>query len=379
MKPKVIILGAGMVGKAMAIDLAHKFDVSSADIDQNALNFLKEKYAINTIVLDVSNKEELKKEIAPYDYVISAVPGFLGFTTLETVIEAGKNVVDITFMPENILLLNEKAEAHGVTAIVDCGVAPGIPNMIAGYYYNKMKISDFSYMVGGLPKIRTFPFEYKAPFSPIDVIEEYTRPARFLQNGIIIEKPPLSDAELINFSQAGTLEAFNSDGLRSLLYTLPGIPNISEKTLRYPGHIKLIMALQKAGFFSPEAINVNGQSIRPVDVTNTILFDAWKYEEGEEDFTVMKIIVNGLNNDKKHTFIYELFDTYDVQSGLSSMARTTGFTGTAALNMMHDKLFEQKGVFPPELIGQQDECYNYIMDYLSARNVIYTKKETIED
>ncbi len=374
-KSKVLVLGAGMVGKVMAIDLSKSFKVTSADISETALQYLQKHSSIDTILLDVSDKDKLIKIIEPFDFVVSAVPGFLGFSTLETLIENGKDVVDISFMPEDMLQLHEKAAAHNVTAIVDCGVAPGIPNLIAGYYYKKMTMDDFSYMVGGLPKVRTFPFEYKAPFSPIDVIEEYTRPARFLQNGKHIVKPPLSDTELVNFDKVGTLEAFNSDGLRSLITTLPDIPNMSEKTLRYPGHVMLIQALKSAGFFAEEKILVNGQWIRPLDVTNTVLFDKWKFEENEEDFTVMKIIIKGNMAGRQTHIEYELFDVYDALTGFSSMARTTGFAGTAALNMINDGVFNEKGVFPPELLGQSDDCFNYIMAYMEARNVIYTKKK----
>ncbi|MDD3877039.1 MAG: saccharopine dehydrogenase C-terminal domain-containing protein [Bacteroidales bacterium] len=373
---KVLVLGAGMVGSAMAIDLSQKFKVTSADISTEALQFLKEKYGIQTVELNVKDKNKLMALLPEFDYVVSAVPGFLGYETLSCIIDAGKNVVDITFMPEDILTLHEKALKNNVTAIVDCGVAPGMPNLIAGYFYERMQIEKFFYMVGGLPKERTFPFEYKAPFSPIDVIEEYTRPARFLQNNILIEKPAMSDAELIHFDGIGTLEAFNTDGLRSLLYTLANIPNISEKTLRYPGHIRLIQALQTAGFFSDKALNVNGVIVKPVEMTNKILFKSWKYEPNEEDFTVMRIIIDGKMEGKQMHIVFDLYDEYDKKTCISSMARTTGYTGTAALNMIHEGLLDKKGVFPPEIIGKSQNCYAYIMNYLKERGIHYKKTES---
>jgi len=373
----VLVLGAGMVGSAMAIDLHQKFNVTAADVNNEALAILNKRSNIHTVVLDVRDKVKLSELLREYDFVISAVPGFLGFETLSTVIEAGKDVVDITFMPEDILSLDVKAKAHNVTAIVDCGVAPGMPNLLAGYYYERMQMEKLFYMVGGLPKERTFPFEYKAPFSPIDVIEEYTRPARFVQNNVLIEKPAMSDAELVNFEGIGTLEAFNTDGLRSLLFTLPNVPNISEKTLRYPGHIKLIQALQSTGFFDHKPLLVNGTAVKPVDFTNNILFKSWKYEEGEQDFTVMRIIIEGKKDNKQTRIIFDLYDTFDSSSNISSMARTTGYTGTAALNMIHEGLFNGKGVFPPEIVGMDEKCCHYIIKYLEDRNVIYKKTEII--
>jgi len=300
----------------------------------------------------------------------------MGFEALKSIIGAKKNVVDISFFPENALELDAYAKANGVTAIVDCGVAPGMSNLILGYHDTEMKIKSFECMVGGLPKKRVKPFEYKAPFSPVDVIEEYTRPARYVENGHVVTRPAMSDTELIDFEKAGTLESFNTDGLRSILFTMSHIPDMKEKTLRYPGHIELMIALKNAGFFSHEAINFKGNSIRPIDFTSTLLFDKWKLEPNEEEFTIMKIDIKGMLNDKMQQVSYFLYDEYDVESGISSMSRTTGYTCTAAVNMMADGLFNSKGVFPPELVGKERKCFEYILNYLADRNVVYKKTIT---
>ena len=258
---KIIILGAGMVGKAMAIDLSKNHDVTSADIDVYSLNYLASNYNIKTKVLDVTNENEFISTIKPFDLVISAVPGFLGLQTITRVINCKKNLIDISFLPEDVSHLNSLAIQNNVTVIMDCGVAPGMPNIIAGYHNEKMKIDNFEYMVGGLPKVRTFPFEYKAPFSPCDVVEEYTRPARYVENSKMIVKPAMSDTELLEFENVGTLEAFNSDGLRSLIFTLSNIPNMKEKTLRFPGHITMIKALKAAGFLDHKPLTVKGKEV----------------------------------------------------------------------------------------------------------------------
>ena len=258
---------------------------------------------------------------------------------------------------------------HNITAIVDCGVAPGMSNLILGYHNARMKIDSFECMVGGLPKKRIQPFEYKAPFSPIDVLEEYTRPARYVENGNIVTKPALSDAELIDFEKIGTLESFNTDGLRSILFTMNHIPNMKEKTLRYPGHIDLMKALIKAGFLNTAPVNFKGQQISPMEFTSALLFDQWKLGITEEEFTLMAIVIKG----EGKTIHYGLYDEYDRQTQTSSMGRTTGYTCTAALNMLINNLFTAKGVFPPELVGKDEGCFNFIMDYLKERNVIYTK------
>lgn len=374
---KIIILGAGMVGKAMAIDLSKKYKVKSVDIDAASLDFLSKNYNIETEIIDVTNEVSLSKAVRDFDLVVSAVPGFLGLGTMKTVIKSKKDLVDISFLPEGVLDLDDMAKEHGVTVVMDCGVAPGMPNIIAGYHNELMKIENFEYMVGGLPQVRTFPFEYKAPFSPCDVIEEYTRPARFIENGKIVIKPAMSDLELLEFEGTGTLEAFNSDGLRSLIYTLKNIPNMKEKTLRFPGHINMIQALKASGFLDQAPLKVKGQEFVPFDITSEILFKAWKLNPEDKEFTIMRVMLQGKENGVNKEIVYDLYDEYDPIEKISSMARTTGFTATATADMILNNVFNEKGMFPPEMVGKNEKCFNYILEYLKERNINYVKTERL--
>lgn len=376
---KIIVLGAGMVGSAMAIDLTQKHDVTISDIDNQVLKKLSKKCnKLKIINLNVSNKSELIKALKPFDLVICAVPGFLGFETLKTIIEAKKNVVDISFFPENAFELDKLAKENNITAIVDCGVAPGMGNVILGYYNEKLKLTDFECLVGGLPKQKKWPFCYKAPFSPVDVIEEYTRPARYVENGKVVTRDALTDCEHIDFDGVGTLESFNSDGLRSIIHTMPHILNMKEKTLRYPGHVEYIKVLKSSGFFNEENISVNNIEVSPLEFTSQILFDEWKLGENEEEITVMRITLKGENSEgKTEEIIYNLFDEYCIDTKVSSMSRTTGYTATAAANLFLDGFFNEKGIFPPELVGKHEACFNYFMNYLKERNVNYIKTSSI--
>lgn len=363
-----------MVGRAIAADLAREHQVVSFDLSgENLLQLKSRAPEVETVAADLSHFHEYKEWLTLFDLVVTAVPGFMGYRTLEAVISAGKNVVDISFFPEDALELDSLAKEMNVTAITDCGVAPGMSNLILGRYNAVMTVNAFECYVGGLPQHPQPPFYYKAPFSPVDVIQEYIRPARMVEGGQVVIKPALSDRELMNFDEAGTLEAFNTDGLRSLIHTMMHIPEMKEKTLRYPGHIDLIIALQQAGFFSTSPLHLEDTAVVPLEFTSRLLANEWKPGPEEEEFTVMKVIIKG----EGKSVVYDLFDRYDPITKTSSMARTTGYTCTAAVNLLVKGLFIEKGVFPPELIGHRQDCFDFVLNYLSERQVnwIKTKEE----
>jgi len=367
---KIVVLGAGLVGKAMAIDLSKKFDVTSVDINEQALSELN-SLGIKTQKADISNATILSALLHPFDLVVGSVPGFMGFETCKTVIEAGKNMVDISFFPEDPFLLDELAKKNNVTIVTDCGVAPGMGNIILGYHNQKMKINSYECLVGGLPVVREWPYEYKAVFSPIDVIEEYTRPARYVQNGAVVIKEALSDTELIQFEEVGTLESWNSDGLRSLIKTMPHIPDMIEKTLRYPGCVEYLRVLRETGFFSYEEVDVKGVKVRPIDLTAKLLFPKWKLKPGEEEYTIMRIRIAGEENGQKRNIQYNLYDRTEKSSGTLSMARTTGYTCTAVVSLVVDGKYARKGISPPEYLGEDESNFQFIVNFLKERGVLY--------
>lgn len=374
---KIILLGAGLVGNAIARDLANaqEFDVSVVDINPENLRKLGTGFRGRKISADISGPKRLKDLIRDQDVVVSAVPGHMGFETLKSVIEAGKHVVDIAFFPEDMLELDALARSRHVVAIADMGVAPGMSNLLTGYADSILdQTSKVTIYVGGLPKIRHWPWEYRAVFSPADVIEEYTRPARLVENGRVVTRPALSDPELIDFPAVGTLEAFNSDGLRTLITTIKA-PDMIEKTLRYPGHSEKIRLLRDSGFFSQDPVNIGGGQIRPIDLTRQLLFPQWKLQEGEEDLTIMQVMVEGTKNNEPVRFVWDLLDSSDPATGIHSMARTTGYAATMAVRMIAHRLFTQVGVSPPEMIGRNHLCTEYILEGLRERGVVYERKE----
>ena len=368
---KIIVLGSGLVGKVMAADLCKNYDVTVADINKLALDLITKDHKVHIETCDFSKKADLINLLVPFDLVIGAVPGFLGFETLKTIIEAGKNVVDISFFPEDALELDALAKKHNVTAVVDCGVAPGMCNMIAGYHNARMKINKYECLVGGLPQKKEWPFEYKAVFSPIDVIEEYTRPARYVESKKIIIREALTDIVKEEFADVGILESFNTDGLRSLIKTFSHVPHLKEKTLRYSGHAELMRVFRETGFFSKEKIDVKGMQVSPLDLTARLLFPKWKMKEGDEDFTVMRVTIEGEENNIPVTYVYNLHDQFDRKTKTTSMARTTGFTCTAAVHLLLENKFTRKGISPPEYIGEDEGCFRFVLKFLEERGVRY--------
>jgi lysine 6-dehydrogenase len=372
---KIVVLGAGMVGSAIARDLAmdSSFNVSSVDVDQKHLARLEAETPVKGIRADLRERGSVAAIAAGFDFVVSAVPGFMGFETLRSVIEAGKNVVDISFFGEDPFLLDDEAKSNGVTAVVDCGVAPGLCNVIAGYASNLLDSTDrYVCYVGGLPIVRQWPFEYKAVFSPSDVLEEYTRPARFVEYGREIVRPALSEVELIDFPGVGTLEAFNTDGLRSLMKTM-AIPFMREKTLRYPGHADLLRVFRESGFLGTEPVAVEGGMVRPIALTSKLLFDQWRLGEGEKDFTVLQVMLEGQKRGKRLRYTYYLLDRYSDETLTTSMARTTGYTCSIVARQVIGGLFGRKGICPPEFIGQTKGCYENLLAEYAKRGIGVTE------
>jgi lysine 6-dehydrogenase len=366
-----VVLGGGLVGRVMALDLARDKDarVTVADRDEKLLAQLtRERLA--TRKLDLADRAAIRAAIADADVVVGAAPGHLGFSVLRTVIEAGKPFADISFMPEDSLELDALAKQHDVTAVVDCGVAPGLSNFLCGRAAALFdRVDRMLILVGGLPKRRVWPYEYRIVFSAVDVIEEYTRLARWVENGQLVVKPALTDPELFDLPHVGTVEAFNTDGLRTLAKTLQA-PFMKEKTLRFPGHIEKMRVLRESGFFSHEPITLaDGQRVRPFDVTTRLLFDAWRLPEGDADLTVMRVEVEGTIGGAHKTYTWDLYDEYDPQTRYTSMSRTTGFPCAIFARLLASGELKRPGVLPPELLAGDERLFATMLEELKQRGV----------
>ncbi len=368
---KIAVLGAGRVGRAMAIDLARDpdFQVTVVDVSDDSLAALASIPGITTRQTDLSDSAKVREVMKDQELAVGAVPGFMGYRTLQAVLEASRPAVDIAFFPEDPLALNGLARAQGLTAIVDAGVAPGCSNLILGRMEADMeRTTRFECVVGGLPLVRHWPFEYKAPFSPVDVLEEYTRPARLRRNGRTVVVPALSGLEALDFPEVGALEAFYTDGLRTLLDTCE-TPEMVEKTMRYPGHADWMKGLRQTGFFDAEPMTFGDATVSPMQVTARLLEKAWAFDDKEQDLTVMRIRVEGIANGRQERRSFHLLDRYDADTHTSSMARTTGYTATAMVRLLARGLYAEPGISPPELVGRDEACFRFVLHELEERNV----------
>jgi saccharopine dehydrogenase-like NADP-dependent oxidoreductase len=373
---RYLILGGGMVGAAMAADLASddEAEVTVADVREDVLGPLAERYGVAIRQADLSDGGTVTRMAADHDVVLGALSSRLGIPTLRAVIEAGRNYVDISFMAEDARTLGPQAVEAGVTAVVDCGVAPGLSNMLCGWAARTLQPCErLAIYVGGLPAVRRWPYEYKAGFAPHDVIEEYTRPARLVEHGLVVRREALSEPELIDFPELGTLEAFNTDGLRSLADTLE-VPFMIEKTMRYPGHIELMRVLRETGFFSKQEIEVGGVKVRPLDVTAALMFPMWTFEPGEEDLTIMRVIAEGTEDGSRVRYVWDLLDRYDPETELRSMSRTTGYPATIVARLLARGRFQKPGVHPPEVLGAEPGLLDKILGALALRDVIVERR-----
>jgi lysine 6-dehydrogenase len=377
-KRKVIVLGAGRVGRVIARDLNDDPDIAVTVADRRAdmLASIASKLGCETIADNLSDPEAVSRVVEGFDFAIGALPGALGLSTLRGVVAAGKDCVDISFMPEDPMVLDAEARRTGARVLYDFGVAPGMSNLLsAAAAFESAPVRQIRILVGGLPLVRRQPWEYAAPFSPADVIEEYIRPARIKVGGVVSERAALSGVESVEFPEIGTLEAFYTDGLRSLLTTV-ACPAMEEKTLRYPGYAKRISLLRDTGFFDAAPVDVNGVSVSPRDMTLKLLEPAWYLDELMDEFTVMRIQVTGGEAAPYKRVVWELLDRTDRYRNETSMARTTGFPAAiAARAMLGGTIAFEPGVHPPETLARDRAFIESLLSQLKARGVSYRKQE----
>lgn len=344
---KVMVFGAGLIGGFIANWLSKKYTVLAYDGNIKAVQKLSDRLSYSAYFF--KDKEDIMESINNWDpdIVVNAFPGHIGYDLLECSILLGRDIVDISFMSEDPLKLNKVAVKNNVTAVVDFGFAPGFSHMFVSRANKLLDKHDESIIyVGGL---QLGSDEYKAPFSPVDIIQEYTRPARYLKDGKIETELPFW-----NRYEYETFYCFINDGLRTLAETLD-IPNIIELTLRPKTHFKFIQSLIENGFFKEEHL----------ESTTKVLTEKWKMTEKDRDHSILDVVSKGDGKTIRHS----MYDQYDVTTKTHSMARVTGFPVIAMVEAILEGKYTEKGVIPPEYVAKNDEVYNFVVGYLQKYGI----------
>ena len=368
---RVLVVGCGKVGSEIARDLAGESEVDSviaADASRENLKKLRGADKIRTERLDISQKNLVKNTMQKADLVCGALPGRIGFQVMSQAVEAGRDVVDISYTPENPFKLHRKALDRDVVVVPQCGVAPGFTNMCVGDAYREFgSISSVRILVGGLPQKPVPPLNYRIVFSLDDVVNEYSRPVHVIKNGKKESVEPLSGRGFMNFPGVGKLEYFLTDGLGSLPHSFPNVRGMFEYTLRYPGHAEMMNTLRVLGFFDRGKISVNGFQLDPRAVTLVLLKESFS-QGGPEDLLALRVEVEDKNG-RRNQASYQVLDYFNNRRKVSAMARTTAYPCTSAALLVGTKKVAQHGVVPPEKIAQNPGHFRRVLSRLKARGV----------
>lgn len=378
---KILILGSGMMGRAIAFDLANfsKFyTITIADKNRNILDSAKKflgKKQIRYEILNLSNKAKTKKVFKKYDIVISAVPYFYNYFLSKTAVYTNTHFLDLggnNKIVEKQLKLSKLAEKNGVIIIPDCGLAPGLVSVITRDIVNYLDEVDYvKIRVGGLPQKPVPPFNYQIVFSLNGLINEYIEDALVLDNGKIISKKSMTEVEEIFFpSLFSDMEAFlTSGGISTLPYTFRYIIKyLDYKTVRYPGHCKKFKPLLEIGLGSEKSIKIDNKKIIPRNILIKLLKE--KIPDKGKDVVLLKVLSKGKKNNKKLNLEYEMIDYFDKNNNITSMMRTTGYPVSVIAQMINKKEITKSGVntceniVPPELFFKR----------LKKRNIKIKKK-----
>ncbi len=347
---KVAVVGAGLMGSVIGWDLARSEGVDSvvvADVSRERLDVLKKRAPgkkLSVQVLDIKDRAKTIGFLKGFDVAASALPHGVVHASDVAAVAAGTKMVNIAFEDEQ-MELDAAARKSGALLIPGCGVAPGLGGILLVRALERAGGGDEGHiLVGGLPQKPQPPFDYKLVFSVVGLLREYIDDARVFRNGRLVKVRPFSTVETVEFpAPIGTLEAFCTDGLASLVYTLKGMRVLDEKTLRWPGHAEKMNLLMESGFFSREKMKLGGVEVSPLEMSWAVL--ARKLSEGDpHDLTVMRVEAKA----GKKRFVYDMLDRYDDENGVTSMGKTTGYTASIVTQMVGSGEIVGKGTVPPE-------------------------------
>ena len=369
---RAVVIGSGLVGSEIARDLARSNTFSEVVVvDAKAENLARLKgKKIRTVKTNVFHGSVLARLLEDSDIVCGALPGRLGFEMMRKVIGAGKDLVDISYTPQDPFALDSLAKKNNCILVPQCGVAPGLSNICVGDASRRFsKVDAVRIMVGGLPRHPRPPLNYQFVFSPDDVINEYTRPARIIDQGHVKFTPALSGMGEMRFPGVGELEFFVTDGLGTLPTSFPNVNEMAEYTLRYPGHARIMESLRTIGLLDKVLIEFDGKSIEPRRVVLELMRSLSR-DSGKEDLLAFRVEVRGRIGRRLGEVRYQMLDFYDPRLQATAMARTTAYTCTAVTHLITQGKIPRKGVVTPEELGTEERLFRFVKMFLKTRRVL---------
>jgi len=343
---KILVLGGGQMGRVIATDLAYKLTTTHVEVADVREPALPSRGNLRWVEADLADPEALARRMREYDLVVGALPSRLGFDAMRAAIESRRPLVDVSFCAEDALSLDAEARRAGVAIYPDCGLAPGLTHLCAGHAAADGTPDEIVLYVGGVALDRARPYGYVVTWSVEDLLEEYVRPARIRRGGENLSRPAFDDLDRVQVPGVGEMESFLSDGLRTLLDTMPEVPDMSERTLRWPGHAEAVRPLVEAGTFLEE-------------------FRSACIEHPPRDLVAMMTVVRRGVRVRRATLI----DRYDDATGLTAMSRTTALTTSAVAQWVAGGGGGEPGVRPLERVGPDQRAYTAITGALEKHGV----------
>lgn len=373
---KIIALGCGNIGFVVAKDLSESLpsaEIVLADIDETRAKQAASRIGRSNVSwtkADASNHNELVKTLKKFDLAVGALPGEIGYRVAKGAVGAGVDLVDVSYMPEDVMTLHKTALKAEISILPDCGMSPGLGNVLVGHAASKLDHVESVHMLnGGLPEKPIPPLGYVITWSVSDLIDMYSRKVHIVKNGKVIDVDPMTGLEEIDFPGVGKLEAFYTDGLRTLLYTMKDAKDMWEKSLRYPSHTEKIKLLKDLGFFDEKQLQIAKLTVSPREVTAKLLESKLKRKD-VPDIVAMLVEVGGTKNGKQVMYTYHVLDRYDEKLHVTAMGRTTAYTTSVVAQLLAKKAIAENGVVPPEKLGMNEELYNKFMGMMKKRKVL---------
>jgi len=356
---KFLVLGAGMMGRAAAYDLARcegATEVVLADQDMDQAEAAREFAGSETVLareVDVTRHHAVVSLMKGCDAVISAVPYRFNYRLARAAVEAKVNFCDLggnNAIVLQELALDDAAREAGITIVPDCGLAPGLVSILAADAASRLdELEGLHLRVGGLPRNPKPPLNYKIVFSPSGLINEYKEPAVVIRKGVAETIESMTELEELEFPKPfGTLEAFvTSGGTSTLPQTFLGkVRELDYKTIRYRGHCQLVKTMLELGLGDEEPLGVGDQDVSPRALFEALLLT--KLSDEDSDVVLVRVVAEGKKNGKRTTLSYTIIDHADVKHGLSAMMRMTAFPISIIARMLAAGVISEKGAVPQE-------------------------------